>query len=281
MEDSRTASAASGGDDLAAIGMSQAQITAEMAARRLILHFDINKSIIMSDIGAGVSNKEMLNSLLSECVFGYIKENTRKETRGAFEWILVSEYPSTTPPPDSGKTLLTFGDYLENHTTLTKAQRVPFKRTFTAIGGIGEKFKGFVDEMCRCLTPPQEAIIQANETGLNFFSNGSYHIIPAFFNLIVELDKRCWDFHIVFRTFGEDSARVAEEFNAFCNGAHPCYPHIKMNGEHNRVDRRLQLPMKSGCLRRVSSDSKGVLFASVNENQVFVPLILMFFEYSL
>ena len=39
---------------------------------RLILHMDINKCIIMSDISANRDFHQTLNSILSECVYGRV-----------------------------------------------------------------------------------------------------------------------------------------------------------------------------------------------------------------
>jgi hypothetical protein len=234
---------------------------------RLLLHFDINKTILMSDVGAGVSNEDMLNSLLSECVFGYIREGTTKESRTAHDWILISETP-TTEAPESAKELVTFGDYLENHIALAKAERVPFKRNFTSCGGVGERFKTSLEELSRRMSLPEAVTSAAKHKNFPWLSDGSYHIIPAFFSLIIELDRRKWDFRIIFRTFGSDTDRIASEFNSFCDGFHPCYPGVKMNGEESTVDRRLVLPTYSGMLRRISDDRNGVLFASVTNQQV-------------
>ena len=39
----------------------------------LMLHFDINKTIIISDPVSNISTDQMLNSLLSECIWGTLQ----------------------------------------------------------------------------------------------------------------------------------------------------------------------------------------------------------------
>jgi hypothetical protein len=50
-----------------------------------------------------------------------------------------------------------------------------------------------------------------------------YHILPSFVHLISKLDEMNVDFTLVFRTFGIDIPRVAEEFNLICEGKHPFF----------------------------------------------------------
>jgi hypothetical protein len=75
----------------------------------------------------------------------------------------------------------------------------------------------------------------------------SQHIMPSFFHLVVELERRklgetiiatyfeissklsyyfvlqYLDYALVFRTFGSDSTEIAQEYNKFCTGTHPMY----------------------------------------------------------
>ena len=73
---------------------------------RLILHFDINKTVICSDPVSGVDMDMMINSILTECCWGYIDEPT--EPFDYDSWILVSTEPSTTPPNSEKYVCLSF-----------------------------------------------------------------------------------------------------------------------------------------------------------------------------
>lgn len=61
--------------------------------------------------------------------------------------------------------------------------------------------------------------------GLKYEDGSNVFIIPAFFELIFWLESNNFDYSIVFRTFGDDIKEVTEEFNLFCSGKHPHFPH--------------------------------------------------------
>jgi hypothetical protein len=49
-------------------------------------------------------------------------------------------------------------------------------------------------------------------------------MIPSFFEAIIELERMGRSFAVIFRTFGVDIPKIAEEWNLFCDGKHPSYP---------------------------------------------------------
>lgn len=62
------------------------------------------------------------------------------------------------------------------------------------------------------------------------------------------------EFHLVFRTFGIDTAEVAQEFNCFCNGTHPLFTPSRPERTH---ERRLELPRDSGVIHRTGAATAG------------------------
>lgn len=58
----------------------------------------------------------------------------------------------------------------------------------------------------------------------------SYYVIPSFFQCLLALKEAEADFGVVFRTFGSDIEGVSREYNAFCEGEHPLFPGVKMDG---------------------------------------------------
>lgn len=58
----------------------------------------------------------------------------------------------------------------------------------------------------------------------------SYYVIPSFFHCLLTLKEAGADFGVVFRTFGSDIEGVSREYNAFCEGKHPLFPGVKMDG---------------------------------------------------
>ena len=130
----------------------------------------------------------------------------------------------------------------------------------------------------------------------NILQSGSYHIIPSFFKLISYLHQEEINFRLIFRTFGVDLAKVAFEFNLYCEGKHPLFPlsspplsmvvdtekssiiinnhlkeidssiqRVKMDGSGtDGIDRRLYLPHYRGVLKRTSDHQDGVSFQTIN-----------------
>ena len=228
---------------------------------RLVLNFDINKTIIMSDIGAGLDIFDILNSLLSECVWGVFDGGLPLEARKPADWKICLNTPYAHPPVDGA---VTFGAYLEYHTTTPKKERVAIKTKFTNPGCIGEVFREYLLKI-------QSAMLVPNLSSGIVSSSEYYHILPSFFELVKYLVQNNVDFRIVFRTFGVDVPSIAKEFNQFCEGKHPLFPLLfAIDGSLAAypLDRRLHLPMGSGKLNWIKEGSKGVQLAHVSNSQV-------------
>jgi hypothetical protein len=224
------------------------------APMRLFLHFDINKSIIMSDAGSGRSMDQTLSSLLSECTWGLCEEKELPE-RSADDWSVCHAHPCSTAPQEGAMTL---GTYLEDHTLVPKKDQTTIKRAFTSPGGLGERFKAYHDQLDRALrTTCDPAAVR----DIPYLSGGYYHLIPSFFRLVEYLAEQNVEFNILFRTFGLDIHNVCEEFNLFCTGRHPAYvPSRLLDGSDARFpkDLRIQLPHFHGKLSHTGPGSEGL-----------------------
>jgi len=80
---------------------------------------------------------------------------------------------------------------------------------------------------------------------MTMYGEGKWHLIPSFFRTMICLKKQKKDFHIAFRTFGDDLQDIIYEFNSFCSGTHPCFngqngsPLIKFDGTDGSKDYRI------------------------------------------
>ena len=101
--------------------------------RRLVIHMDINKCIIIQDPVKGFSIDDSLNSILSEVIWGEIDESKSEDDLD--RWRLLSTEPSVIPPTP---TAISYSSFLETKTTLQRAARRPLIRGFVAKGGKGE-----------------------------------------------------------------------------------------------------------------------------------------------
>ena len=303
---------------------------------RVIIHCDINKTIIMSDNVSNFDIEKTLNSLLSECIWGRIKHGKKSEENNEEkdiiytldDWEIISTIPSSNPPEIDS---ITFGEYLEKYMMkfMTRDEMKKYKSTFTQNGNIGEtcrdsyqkifdalqfniKINGNdeeleegnnvidfqADENKSHASPSFDSMLHHSislsridlypELTKSVLKDGQYHIIPSFFYLISVLDDLKIDFRIIFRTFGVDIAKVAAEFNTYCEGNHPVLHHTefikslpsieiqqkysfvnkKMDGSDGSIDRRLHLPSFSGKITRNGINSNDVHLAHLSHERV-------------
>lgn len=248
---------------------------------KLCLHFDINKSIMIADTGAGRDLHGSLNSLLSEAVWGHYDRTIPKDSRSAKDWIPLNYIGANPPQSDA----VTFGEFLEEHTILTKAERRAIKTSFTS-NEIGKEYISQFQTLIEYLdyTSPQwgfSSQVIAEARALPYLSSGYFHILPSFFQLmnhLIDLDHL--DFRIVFRTFGVDTAHVASEWNLYCCGRHPFFqPKKLLDGSQSDFpfDYRLHLPSHSAIIRHShdGAHGQGVHMSYVDHQQVIFVAVWM------
>jgi hypothetical protein len=256
--------------------MSALSFSSSFPGHRIVLHFDINKTILISDAASGVSTRAMLNSLVSECVWGSVPAGVAKSDRKVSDWALIDATPSLHAPRLSGTEneplVVTFGEYIEDYTSTSRADRKRIKSCFTEAGSVGAPCQSYVDMLDTALQHRSDLTATASRSVLPEPFDGYYHLLPSFFTLVTTLHRRRADFRIVFRTFGVDIAAVSKEFNAFCEGIHPLFPLAaidRMDGTgRDGVDRRLRLPDHSGKLLRCGDNAADVFMAYVQGDKV-------------
>mmetsp|Transcript_21828 Transcript_21828/g.51264 ORF Transcript_21828/g.51264 Transcript_21828/m.51264 type:complete len:242 (+) Transcript_21828:3-728(+) len=77
----------------------------------------------------------------------------------------------------------------------------------------------------------------------------SSFLVPSFLRLLVHLDSQGQEFKLFFRTFGTDLPILAKELNDFCEGRHPQFPEVRLDGSDGRRDLRLQTGAEGGACR--------------------------------
>eukprot|EP00897_Mesotaenium_endlicherianum_P002552 jgi/Mesen1/2324/ME000155S01417 len=192
---------------------------------KLILHMDINKTILIRDQVQEAGSDSMVNVLLSECAWGRLLPGP--------QWIPTNED--------------------------IKVQRQALKRTFTEPGQPGDMFRGVYERLMSALRVPEESVAAMRAARL-----GDGHevvLLPSFFELLRHLAAQRRDFAVVFRTFGTDLPEIAAELNLFCRGLHPFHPGVKLDGSDGRNDLQLHFPDSVGCFFRHGLASDGTLLA--------------------
>lgn len=195
-----------------------------MAPPLLVLHVDVNKTIVIADPVAGKNVSDMLNSILAENAWGRVLTEGEEK-----KWVLAEECltPTLSPP---AKGLVNYHDYIEElypfpcyapqqttserQAVLREVKRRRHQRVnkFTHPGEPGEKFGHFYSQLENALRVEcLDAVSPCTERPFHY-------VLPSFFKLLSTLHDRKRDFVIVFRSFGTDIPRVTEAVTQYCQG---------------------------------------------------------------
>lgn len=211
-----------------------AKTEAKTEGRTLVLHFDINKTIVLVDNAKGAGREAMVSALLSEACWGRWEpsqaSSPEAEAEALRSWRLEAGPCIPCPRAD----LVSYAELLEQ-LRMPKASSSQLKQNFTELGQPGESVRGVYVELLQRLKLPS-GISSA------IAAEGHHFILPSFFKLLLHLEQQRRDYRLVFRTFGNDLLPVVEEFNLFCSGEHPCYPQVPST----MLARRIALPRDSG-----------------------------------
>ena len=247
--------------------------------RKLILHFDLNGTILMQDSAAETPLEQMLCEILATHAWGTVleKEETKVWKLGhdtlsllcpaegliSYQQFTRLLHPIQTPEtePDEAK-----------RAAMNKEIKLANKKLiseFCQHGKPGFKFKSLFDKMLKQLSLPK---VVCEEFGFgqedrkdphplhSLFANAKTYLIPGFFRTIMALKKAKRDFAVLFRTFGRDVENVAFEFTQFCEGNHPCYngrngcPLVRFDGLKGTKDLRID-EKNSGYFVRTSPNT--------------------------
>jgi hypothetical protein len=221
--------------------------------RKLVLHFDINKTVIMRDPVQGITLEKMLNALLSECCYG-CAAGVPASFALSMETIdtLWKAVPPFEPSVEPRQGFITYADFLEKTLGMPKKDRNALKGAFTASHHAGEAFRAHFEALYRDLTLPPGVTLPPSCP-----ADGHFFIIPSFFRFLASLRHR--DVVLVFRTFGADLLHVAAEFNAFCSGLHPLFRDVHLDGTGGSPDFRLHVPKNTARFFR-SKDHSALAF---------------------
>uniref|UniRef100_A0A3Q3VKF2 Uncharacterized protein n=1 Tax=Mola mola TaxID=94237 RepID=A0A3Q3VKF2_MOLML len=180
---------------------------------KLVLHIDLNNTILISDAVTGQGTVAALDYFLTTVTWG------RMNARGKWEWL--SDSPSLLPPCDGAVSYYS-----------------QFGRTTGFTSAAGRRFRQILDEHLDLLLWPED-----RELSVKGEDGRLYHwILPSFFQLLRDLVQEGRVFAILFRTFGSDLPRVLKAvFRALNEGAHPLFPDLP--------DLNLNVNMAAGKIR--------------------------------
>lgn len=205
---------------------------------KLILHFDINKTIIIADKAANKDEYDVINEILCQHTFGSVQE-FEEDGQKKYKWIPESKTPSIEKEKEG---TISYSEFLDEYAlpypkdpTLSPREKLKIhseinrksgleKVYFTEKGKPGNQYRPYFEEMVKKVA----------------LEDGKFeYLLPCFLELILYLEKSKFDYEIVFRTFGSDFQEFKLAFNDFCNGKDPKYKNIFFNGENGTTDLRI------------------------------------------
>ncbi|XP_071331668.1 uncharacterized protein [Trachinotus anak] len=185
--------------------------------KKLVLHVDLNNTILVSDAVTHEATVSALEYFLSTVTWGKMSKH------GKWEWL--SDSPSLLPPCQDAVSFYS-----------------QFGRICSFTSTVGRRFRGVLDEHLNLLRWP-EGVKGDRDLSIEAEDGQLYHwILPSFFQLLKDLMQEGQEFAIIFRTFGADLPRVLRAVHRALNeGAHPLFPDLP--------DLKLSVNMAPGKIR--------------------------------
>jgi len=200
---------------------------------KLIVHFDVNETIMVGDPAGGDSFEDCLNKMI--CKNAFVR--TRSGSGGASAalaaksldelcwWdgtpLCTDAEPSAAPPP-----LVYDFEWPEGCVPFYKVEclKKAHAKRFTEPGKAGCVYRQLYEQLEQAMRLPagQEGKVDKRLTldGVHWF------LLPAFFLTLHHLHRSERDFGLIVRTFGTDGPAVGRALNAWSEGLHPTVPGV-------------------------------------------------------
>ncbi|CAK9105194.1 Hypothetical protein (Fragment) [Durusdinium trenchii] len=189
----------------------------------LLLHFDVNKTVIQSDSVQMKGVEEGIREGIAELFWGVVDKNA-----GTWEWIKAE--PSCTPPKDD---ILAVGTTPYNYTQWCKRCMKDKKamkeavRSFSLVEGKPvEKEMNRLLQMTMRKMQLKHEVRKTKEAEAAGLHGTTFNMFPALFQLVAQLQRQRRPFGILFRSFGADHEKIQQEWNAFCELKHPIFSRL-------------------------------------------------------
>jgi len=214
---------------------------------RMVIHFDINETILIGDRAGGDTVEDCLNKVLAKSAF--VKVTTSEETTisTCTKTIMPSQWwdgreidqkdsknkarpsssqvlSSSTPTP-----LYVGWDWPKNTCPYYRTKFKDVSKRF--LHGHGYMYQSLYEEMKRRLSldygsfttnsPIKRNPIPPKDHPFHYMLHSFFHTLDQLFQ-----DKATAPPIIVLRTFGDDLEDIAEAISDFAQGKHPLFPHV-------------------------------------------------------
>ena len=190
---------------------------AAAAQPRLVLHFDVNETIMVADPAGGDSFEDVLNKMLAKTAFVRRKDGGAVDDATSpsdLEWRDGVSLDDDGGDPEAALWLRwekpEDGSKMASTTKCLEAHRKTFTETF-------KRFAGIKQELAAHLRLPPGEWDACFKT-----DDGQHHrFLPAFFETLRILLDLGRDVSLVIRTFGSDGPTVAVALRSWIAGRHP------------------------------------------------------------
>ena len=217
---------------------SIAKRISENIPQLLVLHFDVNETLLVADAAGGDTHEDSLNKIIAKSAFCKIPPEqidlSLKDVQPEY-WMDGSVIALDEKEKDRAQSIncwdniYTEWDWPDGCCPYYKTSYKKYAKKFTEHPH-GQKFKPIKDEIRSSLRLDSEHLATQSMSDVDkriSHDNVHHYILPAFFECLYQLLSlsECSDqIRIVIRTFGSDLSEVTEAINAFAEGKHPFYP---------------------------------------------------------
>lgn len=188
---------------------------------RLVLHFDVNETIMVGDPAGGVSFEQCLNKIIAKSAV-VMKASGEG---GGFTWhdgsaLALGAEPAPSEGSSEPPALLPVWQLPEGCVFFTDwslpDEIRSFASTFTEPGSPGVIYRPLFEQLEASLRCSPETVADHR-----LCHDGKHHfILPAFFHTLTALRGQQREVSIVLRTFGTDAPAVGDAMAAFTEGGY-------------------------------------------------------------
>jgi len=191
---------------------------------KLILHFDVNETIIVEDAAGGDTRAACLNKIMCKSILVDTTDDPVRLYADGLPLIGSDPVASTSHPP------FCFQFEKPANTETYYRGGKALKQTVASFHehAHGNRFTNIRESLQEALAAPGDypaALLSKSS------STPSHFIIPSFFHTLYTLlhvQKR--DVGIILRTYGDDVDEIVAAIELFASGGHPMYPDANLPG---------------------------------------------------
>jgi len=201
--------------------------------KRLVLHFDINETILIGDDAGGDTVEECLNKIIAKVAFVQLPKRNDKsvETKDIVPicwWdgtpiIAEGEQRCEMIPP-----LYTGWEWPKDTCPYYRTAYKKRAKYFTMPTEHGEIYRPLYDHLKERILNYTLKFSKSRQSETYHESSHPFNrMIPSFFHTLVKLKEEGRDYTLVLRTFGSDLEDIALALSDFANGKHPLFPNFR------------------------------------------------------